>query len=298
MNGRRTQLLFRPAPGSERSGSGHGYIIMGGSGWTVTGVVRCGQSGRLDALAGWGPAEDFKTLSIPLSKVDAGGVWNLSGRGIGPPPGILWITRDHRLLLTAGALSSQEWRRQATLLAFPQPPEPAAAHSVRIELAEPETGVFPRQDSERAQEAPPGVAPVSTVGRPPLKRKREADTPPSHSAESAASVESADPPAPLPDTAAPGMIPDLMGIYPEETPFIGLLPGARFVRVPVESGQEYDHYIVGHIPIGEKGFYLVGVPGPAGWLPPAGLPQFVHYLPGRMGGGYWVRYMVPDGSWE
>jgi hypothetical protein len=136
------------------------------------------------------------------------------------------------------------------------------------------------------------------IAKSPMKRKREADVPPPGSVEPAGSGAPADPPAPLPDTAAPATIPDLMGTYPEETPFIGLLPGARFVRVPVESGEEYDHYIVGHIPIGEKGFYLVGVPGPAGWQPPAGLPQFVHYLPGRLGGGYWVRYMVPDGSWE
>jgi hypothetical protein len=135
-NGRRTQLLFRPAPGFERPGSGHGYIITGGSGWTVTGVVRCGRAGELNALAGWGPAEAFKTLSIPLCKVDEGGVWNLSGRGIGPPPGVLWITQDNRLLLMAGALSSQEWRRQATLLAFPQPHGPAA-NAVRTAPAQP-----------------------------------------------------------------------------------------------------------------------------------------------------------------
>ncbi len=56
-----------------------------------------------------------------------------------------------------------------------------------------------------------------------------------------------------------------------------------------------DHLHRRPYPIGEKGFYLVGVPGPAGWQPPVGFLSST-LLPGRLGGGYWVRYMVQTGA--
>ncbi|MGI5877215.1 MAG: hypothetical protein ACOX7W_01265 [Christensenellales bacterium] len=417
MSDRRTQLLFRPGTGMSRPGSGHGYIITSANGWIITGVIRLpGVTGRLAARAGWGPSEDFKTLWIPLTRVDAGGVWNLSGRGIGPSPGIIWITADDRLLLLAGTVDSQHWRQKATEIVFyakqktAAPPlspitdlqspaqKPAASGprsgrgseppAVKIdetppndvstapgktvdakkeEERQPAAMLPPAEKEERPEEAadekptssvtPPGVqqqavreeapdeaeAPaVATSAREEAPDEpetpdaasvsREQDGEPESAGEPSPGDEKEEPgakapmsraplnrgqpatlaaepapqaslpresePAPLPSAAAPDTIPELMRTCPEDTPFIGLLPGARFARVPVPGGQEYDHYIVGHIPIGEQGFYLVGVPGPAGWQPPAGLSQFMHYLPGRMGGGYWVRYLVPEGEWK
>ncbi|NLG36657.1 MAG: hypothetical protein GX549_01485, partial [Clostridiales bacterium] len=344
-----------------------------------------------------GPSEDFKTLWVPLTRVDAGGVWNLSGRGIGPSPGIIWITADDRLLLLAGTVDSQRWRQKATEMVFYKaqktaapPLSPTAAPqspAKKPAATEPQAGRVSAPPTEEIDETPPMNAPVghgktidgqkeeerqptamapsadkvekpdesaeekpassvtppgeevtavreeepdeptpdaapaireqggepepvdeppgeekegtdakAPISRAPLNRGQPATLAAEPAPQAALPRESES--APLPAAVAPDTIPELMRTCPEDTPFIGLLPGARFARVPIPGGQEYDHYIVGHIPIGEQGFYLVGVPGPAGWQPPAGLSQFMHYLPGRMGGGYWVRYLVPEGGWK
>lgn len=333
MSDRRTQLLFRAVPGTQRQGSGHGYIINGSNGWTVTGVIRFNNAAKnLTAKAGWGPTEDFKALTVPLNRVDTGGVWNLSGRGIGPAPGVIWITLDEKLVLSAGAVSSQSWRQQATDHIFPGIKKTVSKEKTAPSQPDAKTAAVPAVSIDKGQSVNQSLAisenpdrknddynkeipeesevyrdereGVHIIEGPPLVRRQEATA----LSQAAAETSSADSQAvddaaasapPLPSAAAPDTIEELMEKYPEETPFIGLLPGAKFVRVPVPGDSEsYDHYIVGHIPIGQKGFYLVGVPGPAGWQAPAGLPQFMHYLPGRLGGGYWVRYMVPDGSWK
>lgn len=67
-----------------------------------------------------------------------------------------------------------------------------------------------------------------------------------------------------------------------------MFPGAQFAQLDLPDG--YRSCIAGYIPLGEDGFYLMGVPAGGDWQPPAGLPGFVHYLPSAVGYGYWVRY--------
>jgi len=95
------------------------------------------------------------------------------------------------------------------------------------------------------------------------------------------------------DDLSADQLPVIMQHAPEVSPFVGLLPGARFVSVATGLNLEdgFDHYIVGHIPLGDSGFYMLGIPAGSSWQPPAHLPEFRHYIPCAESGGYWVKYM-------
>lgn len=88
-----------------------------------------------------------------------------------------------------------------------------------------------------------------------------------------------------------GKIDEALSTKPLAMPFAGNYAGSKFVRVDVSDAQGYDHVIVGKVPLDKMPVYMLCVPGSA-TRPPAALPEFNRWIPGRAGSGYWVKYIT------
>jgi len=95
----------------------------------------------------------------------------------------------------------------------------------------------------------------------------------------------------IPISWDPAKIEEALTTKPLAMPFAGNYAGSRFVRVDVSDAQGYDHVVVGKVPLEKMPVYMLCVPGLA-TRPPAALPEFNRWIPGRTGNGYWVKYIT------
>jgi hypothetical protein len=193
------------------------------------GVVRCGQAGGLNALAGWGPARGFHDALDTVMQGRRGRRMESVGRG-SDPAGVLWITQENRLLLMAGAFPP---RNGAVRPPSGDPPTARPAANAVRPRAQPEAEVYTasgrtRRGARRYADLMIAKSPMKGNGRRtcrrPVRRTSRSGAP-------------ADPRRRCPIPRA-RHDPDLMGTYRKKRPLSVCCPVPASSGFPVECGEE------------------------------------------------------------